>query len=477
MARRHAARLVEQHAGLREQGVEHVVPLPPPVVAERRESLPQRGGVVLLARPQAGCIEPRFGRGVRPPVSSCSVRGRRRRDERGGEQGGGEAAGAGHVRRAGEGWGAGAKYVYPPGAPGCASVTTESNSPGHRVRRTKKGPGGRALLRSACDRPACVIECLGSCVLRRDNRDHPSVILDAMLARKFVSAACALIALAAPAHAAIVLDPYLAGPAATGDGLSATWSQIADDHRFSAQPWGGAPIGSYEWGSGVWGVRDVATVQAMQPGIDDALVARYTGVSAVNFANDLYNATVSSGSYGTWAQDYLRPLAPIVGLTGQQTNYVASFSGYLHVAQAGLYDLGMLVDDGFSLVLGGSAGSVAIGKETHAGSPNGREHVTLGDATGDLLELGVGYYEIAIEYYNRLEAGVIDLTWWSSSLGGWSSIGAEHLFATLPPVTSPPLPVPEPGTLALLGAGLGLLATRRPRTDAGRAAAAQPSAL
>lgn len=288
--------------------------------------------------------------------------------------------------------------------------------------------------------------------------------------------AVAVLALAsAPASsAALSLDPLSAAPQSSGGGVSATWVQVRDDAHFSTQPWAEAggpalPIGSYAWGDGIWGTGDVNVLMGLPAG-DPMLVGRVGGLSAISFANTVYNGLAGSGSYGSWGYDYARPLAPIVAQTGQQTNYAARFSGYLYVAEAGLYDFGLFSDDGFVFSLSGNDGAYAVAHTTHAGSTSGRDYYTLSGANGNAaIELDKGYYGLSLDYYNRLEAGVIDLAWWQPGTDGWRSIEADRLFDRLPQGGSAAVPpaavsVPEPGVLSLIGlVGVAAAMLRRRR--------------
>ncbi|MFC5770173.1 PEP-CTERM sorting domain-containing protein [Thauera sinica] len=280
-----------------------------------------------------------------------------------------------------------------------------------------------------------------------------------------IQAALAAIAVvsAQGAIAAPALNPLSTAAQAVGDGLSATWVQVRDDARFSSQPWaepGQAPmpIGSYGWGDGIWGTVDVPYLQGLADG-DPRIVGRVSGTSAISFANATYNDLAAGGAYGTWGYDYARTLAPIIGLTGQQTNYAASFTGYIYIAAAGLYDFGLFADDGFVFSLSGSDGEYSVAHSTHAGSTNGRDYYTLSGANGDsAVELAIGYYGVSLDYYNRLEAGVIDLAWWQPGSEAWHSIGTDNLFDQLP-VSS----VPEPSVPAMIGVGGLVMLLRRRR--------------
>jgi len=250
--------------------------------------------------------------------------------------------------------------------------------------------------------------------------------------------------------APLELIPVSTAPYVTGGGLSATWSQVRDDYRFSQQMWteaGSDPaaIGTFGWGTGIWGTVDIAHVQSL-PNDSAALIGRVNDTSAVNFANLTYNMLIGDGALGHWEYDRQRPLAPIVQQTGSQTNYAASFAGFLYIPEAGTYDFSLFVDDGFVFSLMGANGMLGMERETLAGSANGRDLFALSASNGNTtVMMGSGYYGIEIDYFNRLEAGVIDLALWGPQDQGWRSISTDWLFTELPRNA-----IPEPGTLALV---------------------------
>lgn len=279
---------------------------------------------------------------------------------------------------------------------------------------------------------------------------------------------------ALPAAAGLV--PLAGGPAGTGQGLSGSWYKVDDSARFSNHVYQGQAIKDYGWGTGIWSVGDIAQIQAS----GSPLVQKTAQtVSAVSFANDIYNSTAQSGNYGSWNLDYARAVAPVVGpgtsdcptapeaASCDQWNYAAVFTGYLYIAAAGFYDLGIFADDGFSFSLHGAGGATwSMVKDSVAGG-SGRSSHSLADTLGmgSGLELGAGFYGIDLSYYNRLQSGVLDFGIKSRD-GFWQTVGEEQLFAELPHA------VPEPETAGLLLAGMaGLWLSRRRQRVPGKAVA------
>jgi hypothetical protein len=254
------------------------------------------------------------------------------------------------------------------------------------------------------------------------------------------------------------LIPLVAAPGAIGNGLAGTWFKVDDSARFSNYVYNGEVIKDTSWGTGIWSVGDIAQLQANPSG--PLVKGTAQTVSAVSFANDVYNGLATSGAYGSWNLDYVRPVAPVVGPNPSdcptapeapacdQWNYAAVFSGYLYIASAGFYDLGIFADDGFSFALRGGDQTLSMIKDSVAGGTGRSSHSladTVGAASG--VELQAGYYGIDLSYYNRLQAGVIDfgIKPWD---GFWETVDKDQLFTAIP------TGVPEPASAALLALGL-----------------------
>ena len=277
-----------------------------------------------------------------------------------------------------------------------------------------------------------------------------------------VGMTCAL-AMGTSAFAApLPLTPQYAGPTTAGGGVEAQFAQIDSSWHGSTVLWDeaskqygvGEPIGSYAWGTGIWGRADFDAVQAaaLNPGVPGAPVVthRWSGpVPTINFANSIYNTDYSA----RWGMADLVPMFDNAQPTEAQENWTAHFTGYLRVTNPGAYSFGVLNDDGFFFrLIGGDATWEA-----------GRDFLNPRDRDGfanDVL-LSEGLYGIELGMWNRLEAGVVDLRWSQDGGNTWLLVPTGNL---APPGTAPQRPalVPLPGTLALIALPLaGLLLRRR----------------
>jgi hypothetical protein len=257
--------------------------------------------------------------------------------------------------------------------------------------------------------------------------------------------ALALAALAWPSFAdPVSLAPQLAGQFQAGKGVDATFLKVQDGWQQSSVLWdeaaqqygSGAPIGGYGWGTGLWGLADWHTANhAPTPGM---IEASWSGpVKWIAFGDAVFNSTHGS-IWGT--VDIPKLFDPGSGASTQD-NWTSSFSGYIRISEAGIYNFSVLHDDGFYFKLLG-AGDTSL--ELRNDFLNSRD--ALGFASN--LQLGVGLYSFELGAYDRLEAGVVELSW-SRGDDRWSRIPTAHLVADRD-VTA----VPEPGTWAMLLAGL-----------------------
>jgi len=254
---------------------------------------------------------------------------------------------------------------------------------------------------------------------------------------------------ATPGSAApIALDPTLAGPWASGAGARAEFRAIDSswhdssvywnetDRRYSVTPASGyAPIGTLPWGSGLWGLNDWQRVQSGEV----ASIAHWSGIVArIDQGNQSYS--------DHWSTDW-GAVSPMPDAIPEQ-NWTARYDGYLRIADAGLYNFGVLYDDGFFLRIHGADGQVVEISSDFVLSARDR----LG-FDEDLL-LSEGLYRFELGAYNRLQAGVVQLAW-QRGTNPWELVPTEHL-------VTDPTRIPLPGTLAMIAlGGIGFVASRK----------------
>lgn len=276
-------------------------------------------------------------------------------------------------------------------------------------------------------------------------------------------ARCATLALALTAGSAlagpIALAPQHAGQFGAGNGVAATFLKVDDNWHQSTVLWnettktygpsaGAAPIGSFGWGSGVWGLADWNTAHHA-PGagmITDSWSGR---VDQISFGDLRYNL-----QHGwRWGMVDMAPLFDDAPLAfWNQNNWTSRFAGYIRISEAGLYNFSVLHDDGFFFKLHGAGNDML---EISNDYLNPRERVGFGD---DLL-LGAGLYAFELGAYDRLGAGVVELAWARGGGSNWAVVPTEHLLASFDQGAA----VPTPGSAALLGAALLALAATRSR--------------
>ncbi|MBI5720175.1 MAG: PEP-CTERM sorting domain-containing protein [Burkholderiales bacterium] len=298
--------------------------------------------------------------------------------------------------------------------------------------------------------------------------------------RRLAAAATAAftLALALPATAAYVLAPQYAGSFAAGAGADAQFHRIQNDWAGSAVLWdeanrrfgGGAPVGTFAWGTGLWGQVDWLAVQQAAAGeasaASGAIVQSHEGVlPTVNHGNSRYTECYSA----TWGPaalvPFFAPAAPLgncdnpeAGDPAQQ-NWTARYSGFIRITDPGEYNFSVLHDDGFFFRLIGAGGAeVDIGRDFL----NPRDRVGFDQN----LVLDEGLYAFELGAWNRLGAGIVDLRWTSGCTDAcdWTLVPGENLLSASQ--------VPEPPAAALVLIALlslwlaraGLPRKRRPRS-------------
>jgi len=252
-------------------------------------------------------------------------------------------------------------------------------------------------------------------------------------------------AIATTAQAAIALAPLYAGSFEAGRGADATFVQIDGSWHGSTVLWdeqsktygSGAAIGSFGWGTGLWGMADWTATQAAAHGAGGPPIVRsWSGiVDTINFGNAPYNTDYEA----KWGAAALVPLFTAATAADAQENWTSAFSGYIRVTEAGSYNFSVLNDDGFFLRLTGAQGAT---QEIFRDFLNPRER----NGFGEDLALSAGLYAFELGSWNRLQAGVVDLRWNRGGSDDWDLVPVTSLMSASQ--------VPEPAPLALLAAAL-----------------------
>lgn len=245
-----------------------------------------------------------------------------------------------------------------------------------------------------------------------------------------------LLGLAAQAYA-LPLTPQYDGVYLNGDGANSRWVQVADDWRGSLQ-------GSETWGTGIWGLSDHAQVMGLAGNNPSVVQTLTTRVAQINFADQRF--------INEWGTSWSTPqLAPIFDNHAGETqdNWASSFWGYVAITTPGAYNFGVLFDDGFRFSLFGAGGS---SQSILVDGLNPRNRLGFSEN----LQLTSGLYGFQLDAYERLEAGVVQLAWYTPGANDWALVPQSNLFAS---------PIPEPSVLMLMLAGLAAigLGTRRAR--------------
>lgn len=250
----------------------------------------------------------------------------------------------------------------------------------------------------------------------------------------FVGVAC-LSALSVFSAQAAILNPLVPGHYLNGDGANSQWAQVVNN-------WRGTTRGEEAWGTGIWGLSDAQAVLDLaahaSTDMSTPVVRTYAGrVDQIGFADVVFLDTWES----TWGSQDLVPFFTN-DANEYQDNYAARFTGYISILEPGLYNFGVLYDDGFQFSLLGDSTTLSIAKDGL--NPRNR----LGFEQN--LMLGAGLYGFDLLSYDRLEAGVVNLAW-SRQEGTWEPLPGSTLFTEIPAA------VPEPATWLLMLAGLGLV--------------------
>jgi hypothetical protein len=269
------------------------------------------------------------------------------------------------------------------------------------------------------------------------------------------SFALSLAAIAWPALAEpVALTPQFAGQYQAGSGIDASFLKVSDSWQQSSVLWNeatqqygsGVPASGFGWGTGLWGLADWHTAnEAPTPGM---IEGSWSGrVGSIAFGDADYIEAYGDSNWGKLNQQ--APLFLTGGTFATQDNWTSQFSGYIRIAEAGVYNFSVLHDDGFFFRLSGADESMTIERDFL----NARDRVGF---NSDLL-LGAGLYGFELGAYERIELGVVELSW-ARNGGDWSRVPTAHLVG-YGDATS----VPEPATWALTLTGLLALASMAAR--------------
>ena len=234
---------------------------------------------------------------------------------------------------------------------------------------------------------------------------------------------------------AVTLTPF--GTVGVGAGINEHWVQVIST-------WQGPSYNSSQSTAteldGISSIADANAALALSPtapGVMASVSGVYSG--PINYANAIFNTDPNSQpQYGTGT---LPPLFTSSTAASTQINYAGNLWGYVDVPTAGLYNFGVLADDGFSFALSGANG---IGESMSLDGLNPRTYTYFGQN----LNLAAGLYQYDLVGYNRLQNGVVRLLM-GSATGTWNptTIPGGDFYTSVSAV-------PLPASMGLFGFGL-----------------------
>ena len=275
--------------------------------------------------------------------------------------------------------------------------------------------------------------------------------------------------LCSAARADVVVSPFIAGPSDAGTGVNASFLMIDSNWRGSTVAWnestrqygtdlsasGFAPIGSFGWGTGLWGRADWNTIN--QTGSTAPIISTVnTFAPSIMFGDTCYNQNPTFGFAPVPINGMAAPTAcpgAAAAVPFNANNWTSRFNGFIRVTTPGAYNFSVGSDDGFFFDLYGGGGTkLSMGRDFL----NSRTRQDFSQS----LVLSEGLYQFELGAWDRLEAGFVDLRWKLPGATDYTLIPAQNL------VSSASSAVDLPGTLAL-GAAAGFFGwaarRRRPR--------------
>ena len=289
-----------------------------------------------------------------------------------------------------------------------------------------------------------------------------SIRVDDRRLRQPLWAAALVLAVTTATAEPLTFAPLYGSEVATAAGADAVFRRIDNAWQGSQVLWdeaakqygSGQPIGSFAWGTGLWGRADWSLVMS---GAVPAVQNWAGAVDQINYGNARYNECYA----GTWGSAALLPFfadaktgvdcADAEAGVAEQQNWAARFSGFIRITDPGLYNFSVLYDDGFFFRLIGE-GQQTLDLEQDFLNPRDRQ------GFGNNLMLSAGLYGFELGSWNRLGAGVVDLRW-SRGDDNWTLVPTENLARPQPDGGTA---VPEPTVPALLAMGLmAAMAVRR----------------
>lgn len=268
----------------------------------------------------------------------------------------------------------------------------------------------------------------------------------------FVGLAAGLCASGTAAASNITLTPF--GTTGANPGINEHWVQVTSTWQGPDYNSSGATATELD---GISSINDAKAALALKPG-DSGYVASVSGTYSgpINYGNAAWNTDPNGG--GTYGTSTLVPLFNANTPASSQIDYAGDLSGYVYLS-AGLYNFGVLADDGMQFTLSGANGN------SQTMSLNGLNTHTY-TYFGSNVNVSSGLYKYNLIGYNRIQDGELRLLDSLSSPWNLQTVSSSAFYTSV-------APVPLPASAWLFGSGLiGLCGVARRRTRRRAAASA-----